>query len=201
MNRFFLFLEKYLAAGVVLILGLTFRIRNLTKIPRERVIYAFWHRNMIPLMFQRKFEKIVILVSPSKDGELVAAPIRVLGYQTVRGSSSRKGISALKKMIEFSREYSLGITPDGPTGPSEKIKDGLLYLAFQTQLPIVPVAVDVASEWTFDSWDKFRFPKPFSKIQISYGEPIFIRNKEEIDAKTDFVQKAMDDLTEKNKIK
>ena len=201
MNRFFLFLEKYLAAGIVLLVGSTFRIKTLTNIPAQRVIYSFWHRDMIPLLFQRKFEKIAVLISPSKDGELIAGPAQVLGFKTARGSSSRRGIKALKEMMELSKKHSLAITPDGPKGPSQKVKEGLLYLAFHTRLPIIPVAVDISSERIFNSWDKFRFPNPFSKINISYGEPIFIEKKEEIKNKLSFVQKAMEELAEKNKIK
>jgi hypothetical protein len=104
-------------------------------------------------------------------------------------------------MVKYSKKYSLAISPDGPRGPSEKIKDGLLFLAYSSKLPIIPVAADISREKVFNSWDKFRLPKPFSTVNISYGEPIYIQSKDEIVSKQDYVQQKIDELTENNKIK
>ncbi|MCK4311531.1 MAG: lysophospholipid acyltransferase family protein [Candidatus Cloacimonetes bacterium] len=200
MNKILFFLEKYFVAFFVLILGITLRFNQRTPVPKGNVIYAFWHRNMIPLLFSRKFEKVVILISSSKDGEIIAGPAKALGFLTARGSSKKGGTKAVKEMIKLSRKYSLAVTPDGPKGPREKIKDGLLYIAYFTKLPIIPIAVDIKWEKVFNSWDKFRLPKLFSCVHVTYGEPIFINSKDEIKAKVQEVQKAMDNLTEKNKI-
>jgi len=198
MNKFLFFVEKFLAAKFVLILGFTLRIKILKKQPQERVIYSFWHRNIFPLLFTRKFEKIVVLISSSKDGELVAGPCRVLGFKTARGSSTRNGIKAMKEMIKLSKKHSIAITPDGPKGPREKIKDGLLYLAYLTKLPLIPVAVDIKKELVFNSWDRFRLPLPFSQVNISYGEPIYVSTKKEVEEKLCEVQKAMEELKDFN---
>jgi lysophospholipid acyltransferase (LPLAT)-like uncharacterized protein len=133
MNKILFFLEKYLVAVFALILGSTFRFNIKSGYPKGNVIYAFWHRNMIPLLFLRKFEKIVILISTSKDGELIAGPAHVLGFLTARGSSRRDGSRAFKNLIKLSKEHSIAITPDGPKGPGEKIKEGLLRLAYITK--------------------------------------------------------------------
>ena len=200
MKNILFFLEKYIAALFVLILGSTLRFNIRTSRPEGNVIYAFWHRNMLPLLFLRKFEKVVILISSSKDGELIAGPAQALGFLTTRGSSGRGGSDAVKKMIKLSEEHSLAITPDGPKGPKEKIKEGLLFISYFSKKPIVPVAVDIKSEKVFNSWDRFRLPKLFSKINISYGVPIRVNSKDEIKAKVQEVQEAMDKLTEQNKI-
>lgn len=201
MNKILFFIEKHIIAIFLLLLGFTFRYKLLTPHSKGIVIYAFWHRNIIPLMLLRKFEKIVILVSSSKDGELIAGPAKVLGFQPVRGSSRRGGSKAVKEMIKLSKQYSIGVTPDGPKGPKEKIKDGLLYIAYFTHLPIIPVAVDIQREIVFNSWDKFRLPKLFTKINISYGEPIYIKSKDEVKNKIEVVQKSLDELTIKNSLK
>lgn len=200
MNKILFFLEKYIVALFVLILGSTLRYNQRTPVPKGNVIYAFWHRNMIPLLFLRKYEKNVILISSSKDGEIIAGPAKVLGFLTARGSSKKGGTKAVKEMIMLSRKYSLAVTPDGPKGPREKIKEGLLYIAYFTKLPIIPIAVDIKWEKVFNSWDKFRLPKLFSKINITYGDPIYIKSKDEIESKIEFVQEAMEELNQKNKI-
>ena len=201
MNKILFFIEKHIIAIFLLLLGFTFRYKLLTPQPKGIVIYAFWHRNIIPLMLLKKFKKIVILVSSSKDGELIAGPAKVLGYQPVRGSSRRGGTKAVKEIIKLSNRFSIGVTPDGPKGPKEKIKDGLLYIAYFTHLPIIPIAVDIQREKVFNSWDGFRLPIPFTKVNVSYGKPIFINSKQEIESKLPLVQEVMDKLTLENKIK
>ncbi len=200
MNRILLFLEKYLAAGLVLLLGRTLRYNLRNNPPQEKVIYAFWHRDMIPLMYLHRHQDIVLLISTSQDGDLIAAPAEVMGYQTARGSSSRGGSSALKKMIKMSKDSCLAVTPDGPKGPSQKIKAGLLHLSYFTKNPIVPVAVDIQKEKVFNSWDKFRLPHFFSRVNVTYGKPLQIFGKKEIDTRIAELESAMFELEKDNKI-
>ncbi|MCF7792750.1 MAG: DUF374 domain-containing protein [Candidatus Cloacimonetes bacterium] len=200
MSRILFFLEKYLAAWFVLILGKTLRFNLRNQPPKGNVIYAFWHRNMIPLLYLHRKQGNVILISSSKDGELIAGPAHVLGYNTARGSSRRGGSSAVKKMIKMSKKFSLAVTPDGPKGPNQKIKDGLLYISYFTRNPIVPVALDLQKEKVFNSWDKFRLPHLFSHVNITYGKPLQIMEKSEIDTRLAEVQDAMDKLEKENKI-
>ena len=201
MNKFSLFLIKYLAAFFVKILGITWKYNLQTLKPKEKVIYAFCHRNMIPLMYLHRGKNIVILASSSKDGELIAGPAKLFGYKSARGSSGRKGSSATRELIKLAKENSIGITPDGPKGPSEKLKNGVLFISYFTKLPIILVAVDINNEKVFKSWDRFRLPHFFSTINITYSDPIYIKTKEEIEEKKEFLQNKLDELTIKNIVK
>ncbi|MCD4819899.1 MAG: lysophospholipid acyltransferase family protein [Candidatus Cloacimonetes bacterium] len=200
-NKILFFLEKYIGAFFIYVLGQTLQIRVFGEIPSGNVIYAFWHRNMIPLLFFRRNEGVVIMISSSKDGELISGPAEALGFQSARGSSTRGGSSAIKMMIKMSKENSLAITPDGPKGPDRKIKPGIILLAYFTKIPIIPVAVDIKSEFVFNSWDRFRLPKLFSRINIRYGEPIAVNSKKDFESKQKILQKSMEDLEKINKIK
>jgi lysophospholipid acyltransferase (LPLAT)-like uncharacterized protein len=197
MRKILFFLEKYSVALFVLILGSTLRYKLRTPPPEGNVIYAFWHRNMIPLLFMHKFEKAVILISSSKDGDLIANPAHVLGYLTSRGSSRRGGSSAMKKLVKLSQNHCIAITPDGPKGPGEKVKNGVVFLSYFTEKPIIPIAVDIKWEKVFNSWDRFRLPLLFSRVYVTYGEPIFVNSKDEIKTKVLEVQKAMDESNKK----
>lgn len=180
-NPIVLFIEKYLAAVLVYIFGITWKFQKNKDFKSDEVIYTFWHRNLLPLMYLHKNQGAVILVSKSNDGALIAAPAEVLGYKTVRGSSSRGGSSALKSLIRQSKNNSLAITPDGPKGPIYELKDGVMTLALLTKKPIIPIAVNIDREKVFDSWDRFRFPKLFSKISVKYGDPIYVKSKEDLE--------------------
>ncbi|MCL2064581.1 MAG: lysophospholipid acyltransferase family protein [Candidatus Cloacimonetes bacterium] len=178
-HQFLLFIERQLSYVFLNVLYHTMRytITGLKK-PYPHAIYAFWHRDIMPLMINRKNEKVAIMISPSRDGNYMAAPAIKFGFIAVRGSSSRKGMSALKEMIKLSKNHSLAITPDGPKGPAQILKEGVLQLAYLTKLPIIATRTHVSDAWVFNSWDRFYCPYPFSRIKIEYSKPFYISSKE-----------------------
>jgi hypothetical protein len=109
------------------------------------------------------------LTSASKDGELLASIVRRFGLGAVRGSSSRRGALALRELTEVLArgDSDVIITPDGPRGPRYVLSPGLVYLAQKTALPLMRVQVDYTRFWELKSWDRFRIPKPFSKVDIT----------------------------------
>ena len=159
---------------------LKFEVINQETSDRIRCIYMFWHRNLLLMTLQRIDQGAAVMVSSSKDGEMIAGPLSELGYIPVRGSSSRKGSMAMREMIRMSKTISLAITPDGPKGPCYTFHPGLFQIAYLAKIPIVAVAVNANKEWLFNSWDKFRFPKPFAKLTMIYSDPIWVNNKEDI---------------------
>ncbi len=191
MKNVFLFLEKYFAYLFVRFCGLSWQIKTVNRPKNQKVIYIFWHQNMLPLLYLHRGENIAILASASKDGELIAGPAKLFGYKTARGSSGRHGISATKKLVKLSKENSLAITPDGPKGPAQILKIGALFVAYSTQLSIVPVCVKISKKTIFKTWDKFQLPHLFSKIKIEYGEPIFIKSKDEFTIQKNKIEKIL----------
>jgi lysophospholipid acyltransferase (LPLAT)-like uncharacterized protein len=115
------------------------RVRNLTSTPQY--IIAFWHAHLV-LMLHSKFRKpISVIISQSKDGEYIARVFDWYGVDSARGSSTRGGGAALRGMIRQAREgKNLAFTPDGPKGPARIAKDGVIWAARATGLPIVPIA-------------------------------------------------------------
>jgi len=92
---------------------------------------------------------------------------------SVLGSSSRKGVAAIRRLEAAIKEGSdVAITPDGPRGPVYQLNPGLLYLAAKTGLPIMTIQVDYESYWATRSWDKYRIPKPFSTVHIRFMKPV-----------------------------
>ncbi len=174
----------------------TLSVTEVNRSVREKVIegygkaiYAFWHNRFFPLIFENRDSGIVILVSQSKDGDLIDAVLKKLGFNTVRGSSSKGAISALKALVrEVLQGRSVALMPDGPKGPRYEVKEGVLALSKLTGVPIIPVSVVYSSYWELNSWDRFMIPKPFSKVIIGYGEPFLVDSDMDI-AKAAFVLK------------
>ena len=52
-----------------------------------------------------------------------------LGIETIKGSSNKNKISSVKEiLINLNMDNVVGITPDGPRGPNEKMKEGIVSL-------------------------------------------------------------------------
>jgi len=136
------------------------------------VIYAFWHQRLLPLCFTHRKQGINVLVSTHKDGEIIARVISNLGFGTVRGSSTRRGLKAFFEMVSDERQhFDLAVTPDGPKGPSKVLKPGLLLLARRTGRPVVPLANAVWPRIELRSWDRFHLPWPGARCSVVLGEP------------------------------
>ncbi len=105
-------------------------------------------------------------------------PIHILLMMTgakkiILGSSGNSGKEAADKLVEeLKNGYSTAIMPDGPHGPAFKIKKGILHISEQSGVPIVPVRFEVSRYSVSKSWDRKINPKPFSRINVFFGEPI-----------------------------
>jgi lysophospholipid acyltransferase (LPLAT)-like uncharacterized protein len=140
---------------------------------RAPVIYAVWHGRVLLLPYLYGHRGCHVLASRSRDGELVARWVGRFGLDPVRGSSTRGGGEALRRLTRaLRRGREVVVVPDGPTGPREVLKEGVIALARLSGAPIVPTAVGASREWRLGSWDEFRIPKPFARCVVRFGEPI-----------------------------
>jgi len=162
----------------------------------HHVILSFWHDQLLLMPPFYKGPSIKVLISASRDGELIARTIAEFSQGTVRGSSSRGGRQALRTMIALAREATdLGITPDGPRGPRHEVKPGAAQLARATGRPIVPLAFACSHGHRFASWDRFLLPYPWGKAVYRTGDPLYANEQESIEDFQARVQQAMDDNT------
>jgi lysophospholipid acyltransferase (LPLAT)-like uncharacterized protein len=141
----------------------------------EPVVFALWHGGLLPPTYRHRHKKIVTLASRSGDGEYITRVLHHWGFDVVRGSSSRGGDTALRELIRKVRSgKSVAITADGPRGPREQMKHGVLQIAQITGAPLVAVGSAASRAWRLNSWDSFMVPKPFSKLRVVYGDAVFI---------------------------
>jgi len=141
----------------------------------KRVIYAFWHQRMMAFVHSHRGRKVQVLISRHGDGEIIARLVERQGFGTVRGSSTRGAVAALKGLIDRAREgHDLGVTPDGPKGPPYVVKPGVIQLAAKSGLPVVCCTNAPSRAWVFWSWDRFLVPKPFATLHLRFGEPIAV---------------------------
>lgn len=178
----FFFLNTVLSSLIFLVLNLytrTLRVqfegtehiqKHLDK--GGRIIIASWHQRFFGGFFLPKIFKWspCIMISQSRDGEFISRVVRHIGWIPVRGSSSRGGKEALRVMVNGVNENRIGgHIVDGPTGPPQIIKPGLLALAMNAEAFISPGIVSYENAWIFNSWDHFMVPKPFSRVLFRFG--------------------------------
>ena len=144
----------------------------------EPCLYAMWHGNQCCIFgFQNK-GKTNVLISRSRDGDIVAAGVEMLGFKTIRGSKGKKGaVEATLQMIDILKKgENCAMMVDGPSGPAKVVKDGAIKIAKLSGKPIVPVCWYSSNfNWVrFNSWDRFSLPIGDVNLINLYGDPIYV---------------------------
>lgn len=140
------------------------------------VLLCTWHQQFFSAI--RHFKEYSryrpgIMISQSRDGEIIADVAKRCGWHPVRGSSSKDGPKAMRMVIAGLKTSKLAAhVVDGPRGPAGKVKAGAIRIAQGTGAVIVPFYISAGSAWYFNSWDRFMLPKPFSKVTLRFGDMI-----------------------------
>lgn len=181
-NRLVLHIIPWLAACLLRCLYRLLRVTHINPgVPEgclarsERGIVAFWHGRLLMMPFLFPEQPRVILISQHRDGEYISRIAERLGSSVIRGSATRGGLRAFKQMMKALKEgYHVVITPDGPKGPREKVKPGVIELAKLSGAPIVPVSFSASRGRALKSWDAFFLPFPFCRAVYVWGDPIYV---------------------------
>ena len=194
-------IKTFLKTKIIhLIIVLSYRFNRVEIVGENNIngidsfILVSWHGKVLGLMEHLKHKEYFALVSQSRDGDLIADIAKKFGYNFFRGSSNKGGKEAIKNIDDFFKKNSgakIIITPDGPTGPEHKVKPGALILSQNSDRPIIPMIVDVKSSWKFKNWHTFYLSKPFSKMRVVFGEPLYFNKNESIEIGTQKIEDAL----------
>ena len=160
----------------------------------ERAIVAFWHGRLLMMPFVFPGRSATILISQHRDGEYITRIAEGLGYTVVRGSATRGGARAFKQLLQCLKDgQHVAITPDGPKGPRQHVKSGVIELSRLSGMPILPVAFGAWPRTILKSWDHFLIPHPFARAVYVWGQPMYVPQ----DADKDAVEKCQSVLAER----
>ncbi len=178
-------------------------VEKVSKTSKSAVIAAFWHGKMLTgwLAAQSLLRElgstasVSAVVSLSKDGDILANALARLGFQLIRGSSSR-GKAEVKAEISsaLTRHAHIVLTPDGPRGPKESLKYGSIRLASEHGAAFWFLKIHHRNAWRLKSWDGFEIPKPFSTVEIDV-KPISLPTFESEDVLRVFTENLSSDLS------
>ena len=141
------------------------------------VILVIWHgrATMLPY-FKEKDLPLNALVSPHRDGQMIAGLLRRFGIGVVDGSSNENAAgSAIDLMRALKKNTSICIIPDGPRGPRMKMGRSPIYYAQKTGKPIIGGAYSIQNSIIVNkAWDKTMIPLPFSHGVCKISEPLYV---------------------------
>jgi lysophospholipid acyltransferase (LPLAT)-like uncharacterized protein len=142
----------------------------------KRIIWAFWHRVIIPIVWWHRNRGVVVMNTTAFDGQWTRKVIEWLGFGTAQGSSSRGGLRGLAVMARRLEEgLDCAFTIDGPRGPRYIAKPGPVMLARKTGCPVMVFHIGVDRGKTFEkTWDHFLLPMPFARAVILFAPAIYV---------------------------
>ena len=164
------------------------------------IIFSVWHGQLLSIVYDLRNKPINAVAGTHADADYISEIATKWGWNMLRGSSKEKGDIAYKEMIKIlkTKGSSVFITPDGPTGPRRIPKPGIIRAAQITGAAIIPVNVHSTRRWEFTNWDTFYLEKPFGKIYIRYGQPIFFEKFNNIEYCSKILIKEMEKTENQN---
>ena len=136
-------IKTFLKTKIIhLIIVLSYRFNRIEIVGENNIkgidsfILVTWHGKCLGVMEHFRQRNYHVLISQSRDGDIISNISKKFGYNLFRGSSNRGGKEAMEKMYQFfslNPSGKLVITPDGPTGPEHKVKPGAFQLAQNSQ--------------------------------------------------------------------
>ena len=140
----------------------------------QGVIVAFWHGRLMlsPRLCRETERQIYMLVSAHRDGEIIANAVKSYDLEFIRGSAAnpkkpgknKQGASAVAQILAALDEGNIvGVTPDGPRGPGERVQHGIIKLAQMSGAPIMPAGLSIKGGKRLSTWDRFILATPFAR--------------------------------------
>ena len=166
----------------------------------EPALCTTWHFAFPTMVDFFRDRGAVLMVSRSRDGEVVAQALKHLGYQVARGSPGKGGAQALRAMLAYvTKRHHAGLIADGSQGPACVAQKGILLLARYSGAPLLPVSMAAHPCWRFRSWDRTVLAKPFSRVVVAMGPPIWVGRQvssDELEKQRQELEDTLNGLTE-----
>ena len=162
----------------------------------KSVIITSWHSHLLPTFMDLAGNQYYGLAGLHKDAELISKIGDKMGWKLLRGSSSDRGKKVYKEIVNVlaSPGNVVALTPDGPQGPAKVPKPGTIRAAQKTRAVIIPAMGQSTRRWSFTNWDTFFVGKPFSQIEMIYGDPLVFLESDDFYMCENKLKQALDNL-------
>jgi len=144
-------------------------------------IFCMWHESWWSyfVVFLRYRSAHAMISHPAAYMKPLHCVMRLMGLKRLLlGSSGDEGKQAVNELARLVQQgWSTTISPDGPAGPARLLKKGVLHIALQSGVPIVPITISASRFISFPSWDSKRHPVPFNTIKVIVHEAISVNER------------------------
>ena len=142
----------------------------------QHSIFCMWHESWWSyfVVFLRYRSAHAMISHPAAYMKPFHCVFQLMGLKRLLlGSSGDEGKKAVNELAKLVRQgWSTTISPDGPKGPARSLKKGVLHIALQSGVPIVPLAISASHFIPIPSWDSKKHPLPFSRVKVVIHEAI-----------------------------
>jgi len=173
-------LEGFLLSLILRLLRLTWKVRfkgreHLDQCynTRNNFLICFWHGKYVPIFSLLEGLEACVISSQSKRGSVIAEICKNFGFQTTQ-ISDQAGSGSLRHLSELLHNARMGgIAVDGPLGPRNQVKPGVIWMASAFGFDLLPVSVGSSRAAVLKKrWDRMEIPLPFATVCLSFGKPI-----------------------------
>ena len=144
---------------------------------RESFIYSLWHQSWFLwfVTFVRWHRRHAWMQHPAAYMKPVHIVLKLMGVRVLLGSGGEEGREAAATLVRLlGQGWSTAISPDGPSGPAQVLKKGVLHIALESGVPVVPDRFEAKPAVRLRSWDRKLVPMPFARIRVVFGEPLTV---------------------------
>jgi lysophospholipid acyltransferase (LPLAT)-like uncharacterized protein len=184
--NFVRFIVGWVLALFVLLLRMTCRIhlhddpRPALRLSKKPYAYAILHCHQLSAVLVAE-AGTAAMVSRSVDGDFLVPSLKIRHVVAVRGSTRHQGrdkggSEALDQLIAHMKKGKPAyLAVDGPRGPRGTVHRGIAKIAENTNAEVI-VAIPVPQRrYIFTrAWDRFQIPKPFTRIDVFFAEPLHL---------------------------
>ena len=158
-------------------------------------IYVNWHQHIPHLLAEHGKHRRWLLTSKAPYMEPIAKWCELDGLQLIRGGSG-EGAHVVPLLAEkIAKGDSVILAVDGPSGPIYRAKRGCIEISRQTGAPIIPVGYRCArAKPNAKRWDRSLRAKPFDRIEIIYGKPIFLKAETSFEKAVEEVENGLNSI-------
>lgn len=139
---------------------------------RPRLVVATYHGMLLHLLAfaplcARHGRRLVVLLSPSLDGRLLAAALARFGIGHVLATDGDRGVAGSRELLRHLDAGDVAvIAVDGPLGPCGRVKPGFLRLARMARADVLLALTTASAGLRFGSWDRAHLPLPFGSVTL-----------------------------------
>jgi len=146
-------------------------LREMLQAPR--VVLATFHGMLLQLAAFRSLpaaagRRVVVMLSPSLDGRLLAAALAALDIDHVFATTGSRGVAGAREFVRRVEDGDIGVVAvDGPRGPRCVAKRGFLQLAAAARAHLALTTTSSRRGVSFRSWDRAHLPLPFARVEVT----------------------------------